>query len=38
MEIMEDLGFETVFVQELESAEVYYPDFQQEDPFHLKNK
>ena len=38
MEIIEDLGFEAVFVQELESAEVYYPDFQQEDPFHLKNK
>ena len=35
MEIVDHLGFEAVFIQELESAEVYYPDFQQEDPFNL---
>jgi len=30
---VDNLGFEEVFTQELESAEVYYPDFQREDPF-----
>jgi len=29
----ENLGLEEVFTQELESAEVYYPDFQREEPF-----
>ena len=33
LDAAENLGFEEVFTQELESAEVYYPDFRQEDPF-----
>jgi putative pyruvate formate lyase activating enzyme len=33
LEAAENLGFAEVFTQELESAEVYYPDFQREEPF-----
>jgi putative pyruvate formate lyase activating enzyme len=29
----EQLGFEELFAQELESAEVYYPDFRRQNPF-----
>jgi putative pyruvate formate lyase activating enzyme len=32
----EALGFEEIFVQELESASVYHPDFTREDPFAFK--
>jgi putative pyruvate formate lyase activating enzyme len=32
----EQLGFEEVYSQELDSAEVYFPDFQREDPFGPK--
>ena len=37
LELAEQLGFEEIFAQELESAEIYYPDFQQENPFQAKN-
>ncbi|HMK66446.1 MAG TPA: radical SAM protein, partial [Thermodesulfobacteriota bacterium] len=32
----EELGFEEIFIQELESASVYHPDFTREDPFASK--
>ena len=39
LEAAENLGFEEIFSQELASAEVYYPDFQREDPFRkYRNK
>jgi putative pyruvate formate lyase activating enzyme len=38
LELAEQLGFEEIFAQELASAEIYYPDFQQENPFQTKNK
>lgn len=31
--LAEQLGFEEIFFQELDSSEVYYPDFSLEDPF-----
>jgi putative pyruvate formate lyase activating enzyme len=34
----EALGFEEIFIQELESASVYNPDFTREDPFSLEEK
>jgi putative pyruvate formate lyase activating enzyme len=36
VETAEHLGFEALFTQELESAEVYYPDFQKDNPFQLE--
>jgi putative pyruvate formate lyase activating enzyme len=36
LEIAEQLGFEEIFIQELESAEAYYPDFKQKNPFQSK--
>jgi putative pyruvate formate lyase activating enzyme len=33
LELAELLGFEELFTQELESAEVYYPDFRLQNPF-----
>lgn len=33
LELAETLGFEVIFTQELESAEVYYPDFRRPNPF-----
>ncbi|MBI5584466.1 MAG: radical SAM protein [Deltaproteobacteria bacterium] len=36
LEMAEQLGFEELFAQELESAENYYPDFQQENPFQTE--
>jgi putative pyruvate formate lyase activating enzyme len=33
LELAESLGFEEIFAQELESAEVYYPDFRRQNPF-----
>jgi putative pyruvate formate lyase activating enzyme len=32
----EELGFEEIFIQELESSSVYHPDFTREDPFSSK--
>jgi putative pyruvate formate lyase activating enzyme len=31
--LAEQLGFEEIYVQDLESAEIYYPDFSRDDPF-----
>jgi putative pyruvate formate lyase activating enzyme len=36
LETAEQMGFEEIYSQELESAEVYYPDFQREDPFIME--
>ncbi len=38
LDAAENLGFAEVFTQELESAEVYYPDFQREEPFSTDRK
>lgn len=35
LDTAEQLGFEEIYSQELDSAEVYYPDFRREDPFCL---
>jgi putative pyruvate formate lyase activating enzyme len=31
--LAEQFGFEEIYVQDLESAEIYYPDFSRDDPF-----
>jgi putative pyruvate formate lyase activating enzyme len=33
VDLAEQLGFEEIYVQDLESAETYYPDFSRDDPF-----
>lgn len=33
VEAAQDLGFEEIYIQSPDSAEVYYPDFREEDPF-----
>jgi putative pyruvate formate lyase activating enzyme len=35
---LEEEGFENVFVQELESAQLFIPDFEREEPFAEKRK
>jgi len=38
LDAAENLGLAEIFTQELESAEVYYPDFQREEPFSTDRK
>jgi putative pyruvate formate lyase activating enzyme len=33
IDLAKDLGFEEIFIQDLDSASVYYPDFTRQDPF-----
>jgi hypothetical protein len=33
LQLAESLGFEEIFIQDLESAHQYYPDFSKDDPF-----
>jgi putative pyruvate formate lyase activating enzyme len=33
LQLAESLGFEEIFIQDLESADFYYPDFSKDDPF-----
>jgi len=35
LESAQDLGFETLFSQDLESSDLYFPDFSLEDPFSI---
>jgi hypothetical protein len=33
LESAQELGFETLFIQSLESSDIYFPDFNRKDPF-----